>query len=205
MKDNMIITIGREFCSGGAEIGKKVADHLGIPYYDKEIIDKAAEIMKFDKETVAQYDEKPTSMFEVSGYQYGGFLYVYDPTMMMPVSMRIANAQFDAELDLAKKGGGVFVGRCADYNLRDCDNVLSVFIRADMEKRVERAVRLYDISEKQARKLIKETDKIRANYYNGHTQQKWGSAKTYDLVINSGAVGGTDAAAAIIECAAKQL
>ena len=126
---------------------------------------------------------------------------------MLPVHARIYEAQCDAIRHMAGKGPCVIVGRCADYVLGECSHVVevvNVFIRADLDKRVRRAMRLYGLNEADARKLIQKTDKIRAKYYNTHTNRSWGSAGNYSLVIDTGKLG-TDGAAALIESAIKEI
>lgn len=202
MNNSWIITIGREYCSGGAETGHRVAEYFGIPYYDKKIVDEAADIAGMSSDTVKRHDEKPVSMFsfmaEVNSYPYSSYYYASDPELSYPVGMKIADAQFKLIRSYAKKGPCVIVGRCADYILRDQPNVLNVFIRADMGMRVERAMRLYGIEASDAKKLIKRTDKIRSSYYKYHTNQEWSDPANYNLIIDSGKMG-TRAAAEVIE------
>ena len=186
MKDNLIITIGREFCSGGAEIAKKVAEHFDIPYYDKAIIDKTANNMGFEPEIIEKHDEQPMKYWDISGYHYGTSWYFDDPSLLLPIGMRIANEQFKVINDLADKGSCVIVGRCADYVLEDRENVINIFIKAPLDKRIKRAEKVYNIDETKAKKLIKKTDKIRASYYSNYTHTKWGG-EHYDLVIESDA------------------
>ncbi|MGI5874131.1 MAG: AAA family ATPase [Bacillota bacterium] len=200
MSKSKIITIGREFCSGGADIGHMVADHFGIPCYNKTILDKTAEKLHVDKELVEKYDERSNSMWRnFSGYQYGYGWYTYDPALVQPLHDSIAEAQFAEIRRFAEEGPCVLIGRCADYVLSDRDDVLSVFIRADMEKRMARAERLYDISPSEAKKLIRRTDKIRAAYYEAHTDRTWGSAGSFDLILDSGRLGLRPTADLIIE------
>lgn len=190
MEKKKIITIGREFSSGGADIGHLVADHFGIPCYNKTILDKTAEKLQFDKELVEKYDERPNSIWRnVAGYQYGYSWYLSDPSLLQPLNESIAMEQFEAIRRFAEEGPCVIIGRCADYVLREREDVLNVFIRADLEKRVVRAQRLYDLSAADAQKLIKKTDRIRAAYYEGHTDRKWGAPGTFDLILDSGRLG----------------
>lgn len=199
MKQVKIITIGREFCSGGADIGHLIADHFEIPCYNKTILDKSAEELQFDKELVKKYDERPHSIWRgMTGYQYGYSWYAGDPALMQPINESIANAQFSAIRRFAEEGPCVLVGRCADYVLRERDDVFNVFIRADLDKRVARGQRMYDLSETDALKLIRRTDKIRASYYESHTDHKWGGMGNFDLIVDSGRLGLEPAAAAII-------
>lgn len=199
MKRNKIITIGREFCSGGADIGKMVAYHFGIPYYDKKILDETAEALHVNSELVEKYDEKTNSIWEsIPGYQYGYSWYSGDPTLMQPLNLRVADAQFQAIRRYAEEGSCVIIGRCADYVLRERDDVLNIFIRADLDLRIERAMRLFDITANDAKKLIKRSDKIRTNYYTAHTEWEWGRVGNYELIIDSGKSGITGAAHLII-------
>ncbi|NCA67941.1 MAG: cytidylate kinase-like family protein [Clostridia bacterium] len=199
MKKKLVITIGREFCSGGSDIGKQIAAHFGIPYYDKEIIDATAEVLKCSPSVVEQYDEKPVRLWGLYGYQYGTSLYAGDPSLILPPGIKIAAAQFHAVAKFAESSSCVIVGRCADYLLKDKPDVIKIFVRADTDSRVKRVMRLYKLNEKDAKKLIKKTDKVRIDYYGIHTQQKWGDAKNYDLLINTAAIGISGAAEVIIK------
>lgn len=189
MNSNWIVTIGRQFCSGGAEIGQKVAEALGIPYYDKSIIDHTAELLKIEASLVEKHDERPTSIWDSPGYQYSYMWYTSDPTMTLPLSVKISETQFHTIREYAKQGSCVIVGRCADHVLRNNKSVISVFIRADIEKRADRAKRLYKLSEVEAKKLIKKTDRIRSNYYSSHTHDEWGTSENYDLILDSSVLG----------------
>lgn len=185
-----IITVGREFCSGGADIAHMVADHFGIPCYNKTILDKTAENLHFDKKLVEKYDEHGESLWRsASGFQYGYGWYSIDPALVKPLHLEVANAQFDAIKVFAEEGPCVIIGRCADYVLRDRDDVLNIFIRADLEKRVERAQRMYSLNRADAQKLVKRTDKIRSAYYESHTDRTWGSVGSFDLILDSGRLG----------------
>lgn len=205
MKKGWIVTIGREFCSGGAEVARKLAERMNVPYYDRALIDHVVENTNLSREVVEAHEETPMSFW--AGYQYGGYWYRDDPSLELPVHARIYEAQCDAIRHMAGNGPCVIVGRCADYVMGECSHVvetISVFIRADLEKRVRRAMRLYGISEGDARKLIQRTDKIRAKYYNAHTRREWGSAGNYSLIVDTGLFG-TDGAAALIESAVREI
>lgn len=202
MKTKWVITIGREFCSGGAKTAHKVAKLLDIPYYDKEIIDETVESTQLAEEIVAHHDERPVGYTDVGGFQYGGLWYSNDPSLMLPVGMRVADAQFEVIRRAAQRGPCVIVGRCADYALEERTNVLNVFVRCNMEKRVKNAMEAYGLVEADARKLIKKTDKIRSSYYRYYTQRLWGDAANYDLVIDTSKIG-TDGAAELIAALAQ--
>lgn len=199
-----VITIGREFCSGGADTARALAKLLDIPYYDKAIIDETVEQVGFAPEVVAQHDERPVGYTDVGGFQYGNLWYAKDPSLMLPMGMRVAEAQFQVIRKVAHRGSCVIVGRCADYALEgEGLNVLNVFIRADMEVRVRRAMDAYQLTEGDARKLIRRTDKIRASYYRYYTQRQWGEAANYHLVIDAGLLG-TEGAASVIAAAVQE-
>ena len=205
MKKGWVITIGREFGSGGSEVAHKVSERMGIPYYDRDLIDLAMERTNLSREVVEAHEEKmkPFRIGDPYGY---GYIYRDDPSLVLPVHTRIYEAQCDAIRHLAEKPC-VIVGRCADYVLGECANILnviSVFIRADFDKRVKRCMRVYNRTESDAKKLIQKTDKIRAKYYAAHTQRDWGEIGSYTLIVDTGKFG-TDGAAALIEAAVKEL
>lgn len=206
MKKGWVVTIGREFCSGGSEVAREVARRLQIPYYDRDLIDRAAERTNLSRETVAAHDERTKSFRR--GDPYGGaYLYRDDPTLVLPTHARVFAAQCEVIRHMAGEGPCVIVGRCADDVLRECDKVLdvvSVFIRADLEKRVRRAMRIFSLEEGEARRLIQKTDRIRARYYAAHTQREWGAIGSYTLIVDTGEFG-VEGAAALIEAAVKTL
>lgn len=180
----MIITIGRQFGSGGKEIGQKLAQRLGVSCYDKEIIQAAAKQSGMNEKLFETYGEKPTNSLLYSlvagSYVAGG---------NTPIGMQVNLAQFDAIKQIAQQGPCVLVGRCADYILREKEDLLSVFIHADMPNRVERIMRLYRLSEDKARETILKTDKSRASYYSYYTDRTWSDARNYHLCIDSGKIG----------------
>lgn len=185
-----IITIGREYGSGGRQIGKEIANYFGIKYYDKELLEHAANDSGICKELFEHHDEKPTNSFLYSlvmdtysfGYSSAGF-------SDMPMNHKIFLAQFDAIKKIAEEGPCVLVGRCADYALEERDDVLSVFIHADLEDRIKNVAKLNELTDNKAKDLIHKTDKRRASYYNYYTNKKWGDAESYDICINSSKFG----------------
>ena len=189
MERKYCITVGREFCSGGIETAKQVADALDMAYYDKEIIDKTAEMMNLNKDIIASHDEKPVSYLQSGAFQYNVMWYEGDPSLLLSPSVRIAETQFKVIQEAAKKGPAVFVGRCADFALRDFDHVLHVFIRADLEIRIARCMQIFSLSADKAKKLIHKTDKIRADYYNRYSGQTWGDITNNHLIIDAGTLG----------------
>ena len=189
------ITIGRQFGSGGRETGKKVAQALGIPYYDKELLAVAAKESGLSHQFLQDYDEKPTSSFLYS-LVMGQSALMGGPQGMTVDQMAI-KAQREAVLSVAEKGSCVIVGRCADYILRDKPGLVRVFISADYESRIQRICHRDGVTEKEAQDNIRKLDKARASYYSFHTDRKWGAAENYDLCINSSRKG-IDAAAELI-------
>lgn len=189
-KTSTIITIGRQYGSAGREIGYKVAEHLGIKLYDKEMLDRAAKESGLCQELFETHDEKPTSSFLYSlvmdtyslGYTSGSYT-------DMPINHKVFLAQFDAIKKIADEGPCILVGRCADYALEDYDNVLSLFIHADMDAKVRRIARIYDLTDVKAKELIIKTDKKRASYYNYYSNKKWGAADSYHACLSSSLLG----------------
>ena len=189
MTTNTIITLGRQFGSGGRAVGKKLAEDLGIPYYDKEILSRAAKESGICESLFENHDEKPTNSFLYSlvmdtysaGYATMG--------MEMPMSQKVFLAQFDAIKKIAEEGPCVIVGRCADYALEELDNVVSVFVHAPLEKRIARVGEYEKIDPAAAKKMVLQNDKKRASYYNYYSNKKWGDGATYDLCVNTGKVG----------------
>lgn len=188
----MIITLGRQHGSNGHLIARALADRLGYACYDKEIVDHAAESSGFSKEIIDSYDERRVSAYIVPTPHYVGMNEGFH------LNMRLAAAQFDAIRSLAEKGDCIFVGRCADYVLRSREDLLRVFVMGRMDSRVRTMMERRDISEEQARRLIREVDKDRASYYKYYTDQLWGESGNYDLCVDSTPVGVEGAAAVIM-------
>ena len=190
MANNTIITIARQYGSGGHDIGDKLAEELKIPFYDKELLERAAKDSGFCQEIFENYDEKPTNSFLYSlvmdTYSMGHSTAAFAE---MPLNHKIFLAQFNAIKDIAKEGPCVIVGRCADYALADFPNVVNVYLYADMQSRVARIARRHDVTDAKAKDLIQKTDKGRASYYNYYTNKKWGEATGYDLCLNTASLG----------------
>ncbi|MDE7436232.1 MAG: cytidylate kinase-like family protein [Lachnospiraceae bacterium] len=192
MKQNkLVVTIGREFGSGGREIGQKLADKLGIEFYDKKLLQMAAKESGFCEEIFERQDEKPTNSFLYSLVMdsYSLNRYSTAPFLDMPLNQKVFLAQFETIKKLATKDSCVIVGRCADYALADKANCISVFLHADLEFRMKRIAQELDVTENKAGDLIMKKDKQRASYYNYYTSKKWGDARTYDLTLDSGKLG----------------
>lgn len=186
----MIITIGRQYGSAGYEIGKKLAEDLGIQLYDKEMLKRAAKESGLCEELFETHDEKPTNSFLYSlvmdTYSLG---YSSSSYADMPINHKVFLAQFDTIKKIAGEGSCVMVGRCADYALEDYDNVMNVFIYADLDQRIRRVAREFNLTDAKAKDIILKNDKKRASYYNYYTNKEWGNAKGYDLCLNSGKLG----------------
>ena len=190
----MIITIGREHGSGGHEIARALAEELGYACYDKEIVDHAAESSHFSREILDSFDEKRVSPYVVPVPNFVGM------GESFRLNMQVAAAQFDAIRALAEKGNGIFVGRCADYVLRSRTDLLRVFIQAPEDMRIHEMMQRRELTEDQAKKLVRQVDKDRASYYRYYTDQVWGDRENFDLCINSGKVGVQGAVQLIKAC-----
>lgn len=187
---NKVITISREYGSGGREIGEKLAKELGIPFYDNELITRAAKASGFAESAFANAETKATNSLL---YSIAMGMSAYGSHEMGYTSLslddRIFIAQSDVIRNLAKEGPCVIVGRCADYILKDMDNVINVFIWANLKSRVHRATTMYDLPVNKAEENVLKADKRRANYYNYHANEKWGKAENYHISIRSDSVG----------------
>lgn len=197
---NIVYTIGREFGSGGRNIGKKLADKLGIKFYDKELLTKAASESGLCEDIFRLQDEKPTSSFLYSlvsdtyaftNYNGGAF-------MDMPLSQKVFLAQFDTIKKIAREESCVIVGRCADYALEGEQGLINTFIYADLEERISKKAKELSLPANKAKDIIVKTDKQRANYYNFYTNKKWGDSRSYDLCLNSSRIGEDGCVDAII-------
>ena len=187
---NTIITIGRQFGSGGHEIGQKLAEHYGIKYFDKELLTRAAKESGFCEEMLKNHDERPTNSFlynlVMDTYSFG---YNSSSFVDMPISHKVFMAQFDTIKKIAEEEPCVIVGRCADYALQEYKNCLHIFIHADEESKLKRIMQKFDISEDKAREMMIKKDKQRQSYYNYYSTKKWGRSDSYDLSVNSGILG----------------
>ncbi len=192
MNGHTVITIGRETGSGGRKIGKMLAERMGVKFYDKELIQLAAQESGFCEDIFESFDEKPTNSFLYSlamDTQYGNFGAVNNLINNLPLNHKVFLAQFEAIRKLALRESCVIVGRCADYALADYPNTTSVFILANMEERIKIIMERHEKTENEAKSFIVKEDKKRANYYNFYSGKKWGDAKSYDLCLNSSTIG----------------
>lgn len=189
MSKKIILTIGRQFGSGGQEIGKKLAEDLKIGYYDKELMAVAAKESGLCKEVFEKADERTSNSLSYAfamGYSYMG---MFTPYMDVLSNDRLFKLQSDAICKLAEKESCVLVGRCADYILRDNPDCFSFFIHGSAESRMRRIVERQHVTEEEARVLMEKTDKSRAAYYNYYTNKVWGMASSYNFSIDSSIFG----------------
>lgn len=180
----IIITIGREYGSGGREIGEKLAKKLNIPIYDKEIITESVKRSGFCQEIFETYDEHSTPSLLYS-LAMGSF--VMDQQISLPDQIFLE--QFKTIRNLADKGSCIFIGRCADYVLEEKDNLISIFIKGNEEDKIARIMERNNLSKEEATKKMNKIDKARKSYYERYTCKKWGDTKSYDVTLNSSTFG----------------
>ena len=192
--DKRIITISREFGSGGRFIGEEIAKKLGIAYFDKKIINDIAEKSGLSPEYIQENAELSPKK--------GLFAYAFAGRDITGKSVEdmVYEAQRKVILDLAEKEPCVIIGRNADYILKDRDDVLNVFIHGNMPEKIQRIIRLYNVEEKEAVKMLADTDKRRMTNYNFYTDQRWGKADNYTLCLNSSELGYDRCGKIIMEC-----
>lgn len=200
MNKNIVIAIGRQFGSGGREIGKLVAEKLGINFYDKELINMAAKESGINEDLINTYDEKPTNSFLYS-LSLGAYSFEnsFGSAPQMPIVDKVFSVQAQVIKDIADRESCVIIGRCADSILRDYPNLVSVFIHSDFDSRIRRISEYENVSHDVAAELVRKADKKRASYHNYFSENKWGVATSYDLCINS-KIGYENVADLIISC-----
>ena len=184
----MVITVGRQYGSGGREIGTALANRFGIAYYDDLLLKKAAEESGLCEELFRSFDERPKS------FLYSIALDPYSFSMSHinskgSIEQQVYLATYDTIKKLADQGSCVLIGRCADYALKDRSDVINLFITAPLENRIKRVAMRNGISEDEAKERIRKRDKDRAAYYNFYSAKEWGDAKSYDLCIDSSLLG----------------
>ena len=201
MSYNPIITVGRQYGSGGRYVARLLAEELKIPFYDKQLLVEASRDSGICQEVLEDYDEKHSRslLFSLmSGVQpHGDGATMY---MDMPLNHRIFLAQFDTIRRIADEGPCVIVGRCADYVLRDHENVINVFIMASREDRIRRIVKYYGADPVKAEETLKKADKQRASYYNYYATGTWGDVNNYHLCVDTGAFGIEGSVELICKC-----
>jgi cytidylate kinase len=207
MNQRFVINIGRQLGSGGHLIGQGIARELGISFYDKELIQIASQESGLAKEFLEQLDEKKGQGFfrGMFGLRNSIMIDEYYFNDNYPSSEMLFKIQSDVIRSLAEKQSCVFVGRCADYVLKDHPRAVNIFITADLPDRINRVCRNQKMTEEKAMDYIKKMDKKRADYYNYYTDKQWGAAASYHLCINSSALGIEETISYIIEFVEKKL
>lgn len=181
-KDNLIITIGRQYGSGGIEVGRRLSEMLNIPCYDKELAERAAKESKINEKFFREYDEKIIR----SLYYFGAD--EYDATRM-PQSKDLFQAQASAIRSIAESESCIFIGRCADLILRDFPNCINIFLHASKEDRIKRMVEVYGVPTSDVDSVMERIDKQRQKYHNVFSDKKWNDISIYHLTIDSGRLG----------------
>ncbi len=199
-KNNVVITIARQYGSGGREVGELVAKNLNMEYHDKSLINLAAEKSGMNPEILKNADEKatPSFLYSIAVGSIGMVPFSYGMPYDTPINDKLFVLQSQIIEEEAEKSDSVFVGRCADFVLKDFPKVVRVFIYADIDKRAERIAKRKDVSVGEARNMATKIDKKRANYYNYYTTLKWGKSENYDIMIDTSRIG-VEGAAKIIE------
>lgn len=200
----MTITIGRQMGSGGSEIGKRVAEKLGLKFYDKELLAEAARESGICPEHFDRMDEKVKTVYGGVGLFGMRFPFLSDPNEVQISTLSADNLfllQSDTMCRIADRAPALFVGRCADYVLRERKDLFSIFISADEADRTGRIVSRTNCTEEEAKAMIHKSDKQRAAYYDYFANKVWGAASSYDFCINSSRVGLDCATELIVSCA----
>ena len=192
---NKIITIGRQYGSGGREIGEKLAERLGYTYYDTLLLEKTASHSYISQSVLERYDERLADKWLNLALNSGTL-----GMDQLPIPIRAVVSQFETIRKIGQTESAVIVGRCADYVLREQNNVLSVFIHAEMESRISRVAERNQVCEAEAKKLIQNTDRHRAAYYEYYTDKRWGASESYHLCIDSGLFGIDGAVSVLQNC-----
>ena len=205
MSNNLVITIGREFGSGGYEVAKKVSEKLGIKLYDKEIISLTAKNSGMSEDILQEVDETATNSFlyALSSGAFAGNSVLSSGIATLPITDKAFINSSQIIKDIAEKEPCVIVGRCAESILAGRENLLTVFVHADIEARIKRIEKTKNISRDEAAALIKKVDKKRAAYHNYYADTRWGSSRAYDLCLNSKI--GIDIIVDMIVAAAKDM
>lgn len=184
-----VITISREFGSGGRQIGEKVAKTLGFTFYDRTLIDLVAEKSGYSQDFIAENDQRLTQSMLFQIAISGSIPPWFNGDAAKPVQDTLFTTQSKVIRELAEKGGCVIVGRCANYILRDDPNCLSVFISGNLQSKIKRCIAEYGIRPEAAQGEMHRRDKERSNHYAHYTDQVWGEAKNYGLALNSDKFG----------------
>ncbi len=183
---SVVITIGRQFGSGGHELGRKLAERLHIPFYDRELLSEAAARSDLTKEMIESLDEQPTSSFL---YSLTSGTYGFNSEATLPLGNRAFLAMTETIRDIASRGSCVIVGRCAEYILAEHPDLIRVFVRGEKDARIARITAHLNVTEKEAAAMMAKTDKKRASYHDFYSDDRWGAAASYDIIVNSSKIG----------------
>lgn len=188
--EKVVITIARQYGSGGRTVGEMLAQKLGIHYYDKELMKLASDESGINEALFVNADEKikSTRLFHIAKSAYNGELIPPESDDFTSTD-NLFNYQAKIIRELAEEESCVIMGRCADYVLKEYNNVLSVFVHAPMDFCMEQAAKKHSMSPKELERFILKTDKHRADYYKYHTGREWTDARNYDLCLNSSKLG----------------
>ena len=190
MAKNLVVALNRQYGSGGKEIGSILAKELGIKLYDSEILDLASQKSGIQRDYFEKADEKPTDSFlyalAMNTLSVNNTMHPLDHALS---NDRLFNLQAEVISELAKEESFVLMGRCGEYILRDHPNCIRIYLSAPLEKRVERIMRLYGLSEKEAQKKILSVDKKRSSYYGYYAGKTWDACSSYDLSIDTSILG----------------
>lgn len=196
---NRVITISRQYASGGREIGKIIAQHYGIPFYDNDLIALAAKESGFTENFFEKQEDKASNSLIYSiamGLNvFGAHGYSKE---VLSIDDKVFLAQSDVIRKVANEGPCVIIGRCADYILRDQVKTVNVFLWGQIEARIQRAIEVYGMSHSKAEENVLKVDKKRANYYNYHSDRKWGRSDNYDISLQTDIIGIENTAKMII-------
>lgn len=190
MKDKFVITISREYGSGGGEIGRRLSTYFNIPCYDKELLTIVAKESGYCKEYFEKYDEKPLKVLTYFGFD--------TCSTSLPINHQLFLKQFNLIQKLASENSCIFVGRASDYALKEFDNVVNIFIHGEFEFRRKRAVIEHNVKKDISASVVKKIDKERASYYKYYTDSNWGDAKNYHLCLDTSFMGLDEAVRTII-------
>lgn len=195
--NHILITIGRQYGSGGREIGEKLAKRLGIAYYDTLLLEKTAQSSGLSKSVLERYDERLVDKWLNFSPVRG-----LEDVSHLPMPLRAVLSQFEVIRKIGQTESAVIIGRCADHVLREQKNVLSVFIHAELHHRIVRVVARNNIDLETAKRRIRNTDKQRASYYNYYTDKEWGAPDSYHVSLDSGMFG-IDGVVDLLESSAR--
>ena len=206
---SLVITIGRQFGSGGRDVGEKIANGLGIPFYDKELVEMAAQKSDLSAEALKEVDERATSSFlySLAGGNYSMRGINAPIYYELPINDKLFIAQAEVIKNVAHQGSCVIVGRCADYVLEEEENVdlLNVFVYGSLDYRAKRVMDALGLTQSKARDRVNKTDKQRRVYYDYYTSKNWGVMSNYDLCLNTEKIGIDNAADLVIKYAGGNL